>query len=523
MSSLIKELRDRKVFKVAIVYVIGGWLLMQVADVMFPALGLPEWTITLVVALLIIGFPVALILAWAYEATPDGIRRDPGDVDADRAQADTAGDTGVAPRTGSIAVLPFIDMSPDKDNEYFSDGLTEELLNVLAGASGLDVSSRTSCFTFKGKDVDIPTVAEKLKVAHVVEGSVRKAGNQIRIAAQLIEAASDTHLWSDTYDRELDNIFDIQDDIARKITKALRVRLDPRHTPEVTTDSAKAYDLYLRGRGFYHKFGPKTLRYAIEMFTKATEADPEFARAWCGIADCHSILVLYHGSGKSDLTSSDEASLKAIELAPELAEAYVSRGLFYLAAEQHRDAEHMFEQAIGLEPNMFEAHYHLARACIHQNKLTQALEWFDKAAKRSPDDFEGPLIAAPIYRSLGKHERAHTEEVRGIANAERHLEAHPDNARAYYLGTTALFHTGQEQKANEWAERALAIDPTDGSTLYNVACFYAQAGNADKAFDCLDRGGIHSVAWMDVDPELDPIRDHPRFDEILQRYTAAKS
>jgi tetratricopeptide (TPR) repeat protein len=228
--------------------------------------------------------------------------------------------------------------------------------------------------------------------------------------------------------------------------------------------------------------------------------------------------VLYHGTGESDQSRSDEASREAIKLAPELAEAHVSRGLFYVASGQYPEAEKMFARAIEIDEGMFEAHYQMARACVHQNKLEEALAWFEKAAALSPDDFQAPLISAPIYRSLGQYERALKEDRQGIENARRALEVHPDHARAYYLGAGALLHAGQKQEANEWAERALAIDSSDGSTLYNVACYYAQAGEADKAFECLDRGGIHAVTWMTNDPDMDPIKDDPRFEKILKRY-----
>lgn len=518
MLSFLKELRERKVGKVAVVYLVGGWLLIQVADVMFPALGLADWTVTLVAALLIVGFPIALILAWAYELTPDGIRLEQGSIaSSGNAVPDAAAEALEKPRENSIAVLPFIDLSPSRDNEYFSDGLTEELLNVLTAASDLRVSSRTSCFTFKGKDADIPTVAKKLNVSYVLEGSVRKAGNQIRITAQLIEAAGDTHLWSETYDRELENIFEIQDDIAQEIARTLRVKMDPRAAAELKAASAKAYDLYLRGRDFYHKFAPKPLRYAIEMFGRATELDPAFARAWCGIADCHSVLVTYHQGGAADLENSATASRKAIELAPTLAAAHVSRGLHHLASKRYGDARRAFRQAIDLDGKDFEAHYHLARACFHENDLEDALKWFEKAADLSPDDFNGPLVAAPIYRQLGQIDKARAAEARGLESAERYLEVHPDNARAYYLGAWPLYAAGEKDKAYEWAERALAIDPDDGSTLYNIACFYAQTGQLDLALDCLERGGIHSAEWMAVDPDLDPIRDDPRFKKVIER------
>lgn len=517
MSSLFEELRNRKVIRIGVIYLIAAWIVMQIADVMFPALALPSWTVTLVAALLIIGFPLALILAWAYEVTPDGIRKEP--VAPADSSSSTPGLSTVLDSVSakSIAVLPFVDMSPEKDNEYFSDGLTEELLNVLAAASDLRVSSRTSCFTFKGKDVDIPTVASKLKVAHVLEGSVRKSGNQIRITAQLIEASSDKHLWSDTYDRQLDNIFEIQDDIAQKIAQALRVRLDLKQPRVTTTDNVKAYDLYLRGRSFHRKFSLNNLRFAIEMFKKATDVDPDFAQAWCGLADCHSLLALYLGTGDKDLGAAGDASQKALLLAPDLAEAHVSRGLFRVASEQIEEAVQEFARAIELDPNMPEAQYQMGRVCVHRNELAKALEWFEKAIELSPDDFEIPLIAAPIYRSFGQTERANKADIRGLENASRYLEVNPDVSRAYYLGAGALLGQGKKQQAEEWAKRALEIDPSDGSTQYNVACFYAQVGEVEKAIACLEKGGIHSVAWMQSDPDLDPLRQEPRFKAILQK------
>ena len=193
-----------------------------------------------------------------------------------------------------VAVLPFLDLSAARDNEYFSDGLTEELLNVLCSVEGLRVSSRTSCFNLKGKDIDIPTVASRLKVSHVLEGSVRKSGNRVRVTAQLIEAATDSHLWSDTWDRDLDDIFAIQQDIARKIVEALRLRLDARGPAGATTRSSQAYDCYLRGRSFVHRFGPKSLGFAIESFRRATEIDPGYARGWAGLAEAHAIRAIYY-------------------------------------------------------------------------------------------------------------------------------------------------------------------------------------------------------------------------------------
>lgn len=528
MRQFLVELRQRNVFKVAVVYLAAGWLLMQIVDVMFPTLGLPRWSMTLVASLLLVGFPIALLMAWALELTPGGIRRATASVAPTPAIADevesgeACADTGALPASASagsgpksIAVLPFADMSPEHDNEYFSDGLTEELLNVLARVPGLRVSSRTSSFAFKGKDVDIRTVAERLQVSHVVEGSVRKSGDRIRITAQLIETGSDSHLWSDTWDRSLGDIFAIQDDIAHSIVDAMALKLRREDEPDATTRDPRAYDLYLKGLSFYHRFGPRSQGYAIDLFQRATALDPRFARAWAGLAGAHAALGVYHGGGESALAESEEASRKAVELAPESAEAHTARAISFSAMQRFDEAAREFERAISLNPSLFEAWYYSARTALHQNRPRRALELFERAAEVNPDDYQTPLLAAPIYRSLGMEERALEAERRGVMLAERHLEDYPDNARAYFLAASALASLGQTERAVEWTERAISIDPDDPSARYNVACFYAQIGDIEKALDYLEES-VTSRSWLESDPELEPIRSHPRYKAYVE-------
>ncbi|MGH8495868.1 MAG: tetratricopeptide repeat protein [Gammaproteobacteria bacterium] len=519
MRKLIAELKRRNVFKVAIVYLAAAWLMMQVVDVMFPALGLQPWTVTLAIALLLIGFPIALAMAWAFELTPGSIRRETAqaksaDGVSTPAQGPSPARLADAARPTeehkSIAVLPFLDMSPDRNNEYFSDGMTEELLNVLARIPDLRVASRTSCFALKGKDLDIHELAERLNVGHVLEGSVRKAGDRLRITAQLIEAGTDSHLWSESYDRKLDDIFAIQDDIARKIGDALKLRFHTRTRPHTTPSNTRAYDLYLRGLSFLHRFGPKSLGYAIDMFRRSTEADPGFAPAWAAMANAHATMAIYYSGGTTHLEAADEASRRAVEHAPELAEAHSARALFHLARRNYDDAAKAFERAIELNPRLFDTWYQYARTAVHQGRMRRALELFEKAAEVNPEDYQGPLIAAPIYRSLGDEENARKADRRGVALAERHLEDYPDNARAYFLASAALLSLGERDKAFEWSERALAIDPDDPSARYNVACFYAQAGDINRALDYLETS-LASRSWVENDPELEPLRKHPRY------------
>jgi adenylate cyclase len=509
LKSFLSELKDRKVFRVAIVYLVAGWLVMQIADVMFPALGLPEWSVTLAAALLIVGFPVALVLSWAYEVGPGGIHRDKRDEDGAPVRVDNR----------SVGVLPFADMSPGKDQEYFSDGLTEELLNVLAQLPGLRVCSRTSSFSLKNANANISTVAERLGTAYVVEGSVRKDGDNLRITAQLIEAASDTHLWSRTYDRKLDDVFAIQDDIARQIAKVLQVKLLPDSLPSPTTDDVEAYAYFLRGRSFFNRLGYQNIRSAIELFEKATIADPEFARAWAGLALAHAYCVLLFSSGDADMHAADEASSRAIALNPKLADGYVARIIICAAASREKEAEAAFRRAIELDPDNFEAYYQFGRYMFKQGKFERVIELWERAREIDPDDFQTPNISIGVYEQLGDSDKMLQAAKDGARAASRYVEQHPENARAWMLGANAFLELGERDKAMQFAEAALQADPDSEDTNYNGACLYARAGEIEEALDCLERAiKFDDLEWMDNDSDLDPLRGEPRFQALMARF-----
>jgi adenylate cyclase len=519
MRRFLAQLRQRNVFKVGLVYLIAGWLAMQIADVMFPALGLPDWSLTLVAALLIVGFPIALVMAWALELTPDGLKLDKGALPAGEpaSPSDEAVPPAAEPGKGeSIAVLPFLDFSPDKDNEHFVDGLTEELLNSLAHIGGLKVSSRSSSFALKGKDIDIPSVAQKLGVVHILEGSVRKAGDRVRITAQLIHAQTDSHLWSETYDRQLDDIFAIQRDIATQIVSALSLTFRPQDLGDATTRDPRAYDYYLRGRGYVIYTGSRNTKNGIRMFSKAVEIDPLFVRAWSDLAWSYAILALYHGGGGEAVAEAERASQRAVALGPDRAETHATRGLALVAADRFEEAAASFERAIGIDPGLANTYSYYGRALFHQGLKQRAAEMFGKAAEADPEDYENPSLASQVWLESGDTERGMAAARRAVANAERHLQDYPDNPRPLYLGASALMNLGETERAYEWAERALELAPTDGPTRYNLACVYALAGDKDRAFECLENS-ITSRSWIENDPELASLRDDPRFQAILDR------
>jgi TolB-like protein/Flp pilus assembly protein TadD len=503
MRRIFRELHDRKVFRVGLVYLAAGWLVLQVADVVVEPLGLPAWSLTLVVVLVAIGFPIAVALAWAFQITPEGIRRD-AEARAEKEQPE-AGQT-----QRSVAILPFLDLSPERDQEYFVDGLSEELLSMMSAIPALRVASRTSCFAFKNQQVDVATVGGRLGVAHVVEGSVRKDRDRLRITVKLVRVATDSTTWNATYDRTLDDVFAIQRDIAAHVAKALKGTLGPQEIGDDATTDPRAYEYYLRGRGYFITHGTHQFGFARRMFEKAVEIDPDFARAWAGLAATCASLAIYHGGGAEAVAAAETASRKAVEFAPDRADSHAVRGMALLASEAFEEAGRAFEKALSINPEHFDALYYFARARVHEGRIEEAAGLFERAAGVNPDDYECPLLASSIYEKLGEAERARASARRGLENVERHLEDYPDNHRAYDLGACALVKLGETRKAIEWSEKARALSPNDVGTRYNAACVYAQAGELDRAFECL-RGLPIPRSWIENDSDLDALRDDPRY------------
>ena len=511
MRTFFRELRKRQVIKVGIGYLIVAWLVLQLADVIFPAMRVPDWSTSLVLGLLVVGFPVALVLSWVFDITPGGVRR--AEESTQVAVAATP-DGAVSLDGPSIAVLPFPDMSAEKDQEHFCDGLTEELLNVLTRIPKLRVASRTSSFSFKGKKTDLKAAAEKLQVAHILEGSVRKSGNQIRVTAQLIETATDSHLWSETYDRELNDIFAIQDDIAARILDAMHCKLGIDALPDATTENPKAYEYFLRGRGYSIAGGGRDRELAAEMFQKAVDLDPNFLRAWIHLAEECSAIAVYYFKEAKWRDGATEAAVNAMQLAPDHAGSVLAQGYAQVANEQFADAEVDFLKVIELDPENAKAYHHLARAQYHQGKTKHAMDNFEKASEHDPDDFESPLLATTMHQAAGDDTGAQRTARIGVERAEKILQDYPDNQRAYYLGAGGLMVIGQYDRGKEWIERALELNPDDPGTRYNSACFYSQCGELEKALDLLENSVI-SRSWIENDPDLDALRDHPRFAAIL--------
>ncbi|HZK78451.1 MAG TPA: protein kinase [Gemmatimonadaceae bacterium] len=423
----------------------------------------------------------------------------------------------------SIAVMPFTNMSSDPEGDFFADGIADEIITALSKIKALKVSSRTSSFSFKGKNDDIREIGRRLQVGTILEGSVRKAGKRLRLTAQLVNAENNEQLWAERFDRELEDVFEIQDEIAQSIVAALRVVLsddEKRAIEQVHSPNVEAYGFYLRGRQYFHQHRRKSHEYARQMFERAIELDPEYALAHSGVADCCSFLYQYFDASPANLKRADAASRRALELAPGLAEAHASRGLAVSLSERFEEADTEFEMAMKLDPKSFEAAYFYARSCVAQGRNEDAAKWFERAIAVRPDDYASLALLAGVYGSLGQHDKSIQTSRRAYDTARKHLELTPDDPRALYMGAMSLTALGESEKAREWNRRALAMDPDDPSVLYNIACAFATENQPAEALDALTKAldnGFGHWKWIEHDIDLNSLRDNPGFIALLAR------
>ena len=584
--SFFAELKRRNVYKVAVAYAIVGWLLIQVATQVFPFLEIPNWVVRLVIALVAIGFPIALVIAWAFELTPEGIKRTE-DVDALLATAVggapvrrrksyawiyvvvigaaislglfflgryTAGTKAVSPNDASaksIAVLPFANMSADKNDEYLSDGVSEELITALSKITGLNVKARTSSFAFKGKNEDIQKIGELLHVSHLLEGSVAKAGNKLRITAQLIQASDGNHLWSDTYDREMQDIFAVRSEVAKQVADTLKIRLlgeDKKQLEKKPTENLEAYNLYRQGRFYADKLSEEGMKKALPFFQQAIEKDPRFALAYAGMADNYVIAADAIIPPREAFSKAKEAALKAIDLDDSLAEAHASLGFVHY----HYDwdwaaAEKEFKRALALNPQS-------AQSCTLYTHFLAGMGRYDEAQilGRRALEIDPLSVSANWFLGWGAlYARRWDEAIRNFSEA---AELDPDNPWVrWFLGRAYLF-SGDQQRAIEEMEGAQRLNPDEPLSIaflgyaYAVAgrredalkilqrldemekgrfvstiarvYVYAGLGDKDKAFEWLDKAyqeRSDSLAWFRFDPEAKDLQSDPRFAALMQK------
>jgi len=590
--SLINELKRRNVFKVAIAYVVVAWLVTQVLQLVFESFGTPDWVMKTVLVLMAMGLVFALFFAWAFELTPEGLKRER---EVDRSQSIT-GETGrklnytiifvmalalayfaydkfvlsgqreaalveAATQTAtsqpagesahepdrSVAVLPFVDMSPGKDQEYFTDGLTENLLNALAQLRELKVAGRTSSFAFKGRNEDLRSIGEQLGVAHLLEGSVQKSGERVRITAQLVSAADGYHLWSQTYDRTLEDIFAVQDEIAGEVAGAMQVALlghggMAAQTP-VSKNAGAAYNDYLKGLYERNRGNMESNERAVAYFRRALEEDPNLALAWAGLSMSQNYVT---GFGDGDFTAGFEearaSALQALEIDGDLPE-----GLLALAGIQSSydwdwaAAEVSLSRALALRPGDTEIRRQLAQLKAIRGKREESFVEYQLVAEQDPLDLRAQMTLARALGNRGRYDEA-------FAILDHVQEADPTRPALHWIRAKLFFDQGHYQQAvDECAEEQFEffkftcqaimyhhlgqqdqavealqslIGTAGESASYQIAEVYAQWGDADNAMIWLERGyeiRDPGMQYLGTDDMLDPISDDPRFQALLDR------
>jgi serine/threonine protein kinase/cytochrome c-type biogenesis protein CcmH/NrfG len=429
----------------------------------------------------------------------------------------------------SVAVLYFANLSRDREDEYFRDGMTEDIITELAKIKELRIFPRSAVLPFRDNPLTVAQISQRLAVAYVLDGSIRRAGSRLRITTQLAETRTGHSLWAERYDRQLEDVFAIQDEIAQNIARALRVMLTEKEKREIEkapTSEVQAYDCYLRGRQFFYQFRRKGFDFARQMFAGAIAIDPGYARAYAGVADCCSLLYMWFEPSEDNLRGAVAASRRAVELDPESAEAHASCGLAESLGRNYECAEKEFETSIRLNPELFEAYYSYGRARLAQGQYEKAADLFAKASRANPDDYEAHAMRAGCFRALGREEEAHQERRDSLRKAERHLQLHPDDVRAVYLGANALCELGERTRALEWASHALSMDPDEAFVLYNISCAYVLLGETDKSMDCLEKAfgqGFGHRESIENDPDFASLRSNPRFQALMQRLSADRA
>ncbi len=427
------------------------------------------------------------------------------------------------PRRLSVCVLPFANMSGDPEQEYFSDGISEDIITDLSKVSALWVAARNTAFTFKGKHVDVPQVARQLKVSHVLEGSVRKAGGRVRITAQLVDGATGGHVWAERYDRDLNDIFALQDEISQAIVAALKLRLLPEEKKAIeqrgTTDP-EAYKLYLMARQYSitGNFGSARRSEAIiRLCRRAIEIDPNYARPWALMASAQIRLRFFFGrEGDDGLTAAE----RALELDGNLAEAHSAKAQVLRQNASFDDALREIEIALRLDPESYDVNFAAGQLHYQMRRFDEAILHFEKAATIVETDFSAAGMLVSCHTAIGDKEGARRAARRALERCEKIVAVEPDNGSAMGFAVGALAALGEAERAKEWAQRALLLDPDNVNLRYNFACsLITDLHDFEAALDMLsprfETMGIEVLNWVRTDPDLDPIRDHPRFKTML--------
>jgi adenylate cyclase len=423
----------------------------------------------------------------------------------------------------SICVLPFANMSGDPEQEYFSDGISEDIITDLSKVSALSVIARNTAFTLKGQAVDVKDVAKSLGVDHVLEGSVRKAGNRVRITAQLIDGKAGDHLWADRYDRDLTDIFAIQDEISKEIVRALKIKLAPEEEEAIETrgtENVQAYNLYLMARQQWISGSWGNSRrdeIIVRICKQAIAFDPEYAEAWALMALAQAELRFWHGREEDPLPAAE----RALEVNPGLAEPHCVKVRYLDEMGRQDEADKEFEEALRLGPDSWEVNREAARLMFRRDRMGDAIRYFEKSSQLMDTDFHSCLMLQSCYLGVGEEEAALEAARRALERSELALAKDPTNGAALAAGASSLIMMGEIERGKDWTQRALLLDPENLSIRYNVACSLTfRNSDLNGALDLLDEyfkriESPGNINHAEIDPDMDLLREDPRFVEMV--------
>jgi len=588
--SLFVELKRRNVFRAAAFYAASAWLLVQIATQVFPFFHISEWVVRWIVVAAAIGFPFAMMFSWLYEWTPHGLQRE-SEVAAnesvtresgkkldrwiiailvlavvllltnqfvlhrDEKRADIAPVAEISAK--SIAVLPFDNLSRDPDNAYFAEGVQDEILTRLAKVADLKVISRTSTQRFKSAPADLREIAKQLGVTHILEGTVQKAGDSVRVNVQLINALTDVHLWADTYDRKLTDIFAIESEIAKNVTENLKARLNDRAEEVLAarpTENPEAHELYLKGRYFWNRRSTASLRKAGDYFQKAIDLDPKYALAYAGLADVHSLVPVYAGTApQDDVPKALAAARKAVELDDRLAESHTSLGNALVSSVQLKAAEAEFRRALELNPNYATAHQWLAECLFGQGRFSESLAENERAHELDPLSLIINASYASSLAGAGRYEEA-VQQARKTLDLDPELvpgheilgqiyedegklnEAIIEYSKANELGPTpsnfamlahAYAKTGRMGETRKILDKLTDLSAQQYVGAYPLAVIHLALGEKGEALRLLEQSFVERDILLQglygsikIDKRLDPLRHDPRFQKLVERFDA---
>ena len=519
-KNYIAELKRRNVFRSAITYLVIAWLIAQVSSIVLPAFNAPHYFMKTLIYILIISFPITLVFAWVYKLSPSGIKK------IQKVKAEKLKTTRPKPSLNNnnkkLVVLPFQNISSENDSNYFSDGLTEEIIIRLSGIKELDIVSRSTSMRYRDSELDIVSLGHELKARYLLQGTVRKNKDDLRISTELIDVEKDLELWAEIYRGKMADIFGIQEQVSKKIVKSLQLKLSSKEKvalSKIATLSSDAHDANLRAREFLFRYTKSYLLLAIDLFQKAIDLDPQYAAAYAGMSEACALLYETHDKNVKWIKKAEESSLKALIYNPASSEAYSSLGLVYYNKNLPNEALIAAQKAISFDPDNFFAYWVRGRLYRVMDRDSESVIDFNKVLDLN-GDFHSPYGDLQMaYETLNDKKNLQDTIERAVLFYPTYLMHHPDDSRAHQFYAFTLKRLGRLEEAKKEMHKGIEQNPNDPIIIYNAACFYALIDDKAAAIENLIKAidnGFENYNYVKHDPDLNSLRKEPDFIALMQ-------